>query len=105
MRNIMSILVFTLIVLNSIININYVLAFKRESIHNSTDKYIQQKSKQNIQCSVNANCNNQALNNNKPLVKIFNVMSMPNAITIPIPIWWFAKNAPYVYFNMMDHSD
>ncbi len=60
MGNIMSILVFTLIVLNSIININYVLAFKRESIHNSTDKYIQQKSKQNIQCSVNANCNNQA---------------------------------------------
>ena len=60
MRNIMSILVFTLIVLNSIININYVFAFKRELLHSSGDKYIQQKSKQNIQCNINANCNNEA---------------------------------------------
>jgi hypothetical protein len=60
MINVITILMITLIVLNLVINIDYVFAVKRNSIHNSDSKDANQKTKQNIQCDVDAKCNNQS---------------------------------------------
>ncbi len=62
MRNIILIVLIHLIVINLIININYVFAVKNNLIHNNGGgKDANQKSKQNAQCKNNVMCDNQSL--------------------------------------------
>jgi predicted Holliday junction resolvase-like endonuclease len=61
MRNVILIMIIPVIVINLIININYVFAIKNDSLssdNNSMD--VNQKNKQNLQCNINAKCNNQS---------------------------------------------
>ena len=60
MINVITILIITLIVFNLFININYVFAYKNNFIHNSNSEDTNRKTKQNIQCDINAKCNNQS---------------------------------------------
>jgi predicted Holliday junction resolvase-like endonuclease len=60
MINVITILIITFIVFNLIINIDYVFAVKRHSLHNSNSKDATQKTKQNIQCAIDTKCNNQS---------------------------------------------
>ncbi len=60
MRNIILIVLIHLIVINLIINIDYVFAVKNNLIHHNSSKDANQKSKQNAQCKNNVMCDNQS---------------------------------------------
>ncbi len=69
MRNTILMMMLSLIFINLIININYIFAIKNDSIpsinkgsssSDGTSKDSNQKNNQNIQCNINADCENQS---------------------------------------------
>jgi predicted Holliday junction resolvase-like endonuclease len=61
MRNVILIMIISVIVINLFININYIFAIKNDSLssdNNGND--VKQMNKQNIKCNINAKCNNQS---------------------------------------------
>jgi hypothetical protein len=64
MINVIIILIITLIIFNLIINIDYAFAVKRNFIHNTNSKDANQKTKQNIECDIDAKCSNYSTSNN-----------------------------------------
>ncbi len=60
MRNVILIMIIPLIIVNLIINVNYVLAVKNNLLHNSSNKDANQMSMQNAPCKNNAKCDNQS---------------------------------------------
>ncbi|HEY0580352.1 MAG TPA: hypothetical protein VGC75_06565 [Candidatus Nitrosocosmicus sp.] len=64
MRNVIIIMIISVIVINSIININYVFAIKNNSLSSDNNgNGVNQMNKQNIKCNIDAKCTNYSTSN------------------------------------------